>query len=576
MSTDAAADGPLTDGVMPDSAGSEATRAHPPMGSVGRGASVMAAGTLVSRLLGMVRNAMLAAAIGINGSAAAQAFDIANKIPNILYMLIAGGVLNAVLVPQIVRAYRTRRGDEYVDRVLTLGLATLAGLTVLLTAAASLLVGLYLKTDDAELRALAVSFAVWCIPQVFFYGAYSLLGQVLNARGSFGPYMWAPVVNNVVAIAGLGVFLGLFGHFVIGGPSADVDWWTAQRIALLAGTATLGVISQAVVLIFPLRRTGFRFHPRWGVRGVGLRTAGRVAGWTFAALAVGQVGYVAVSRVTSGATTAVAGTPEAVEVAGNAAYTQAFGLYMLPHSLVTVSLITALFTRLSSHAATSDRDSVRSDLSSGLRTLGLFTVFATAAMLVLAVPITRVVLPSMPAADIQSIARVLSAMVLGLAAFGAWSLCQRVYYAYEDARTLFWIQVVMAAVVGGLSLAGSAVLEPQWWTVNVGLAMSLSNVIGLVLALVGVRRILGRIGGAPVVRVHVQAVVAAAVAAGVGVGLSQLLGASPDATMARSLLVCAVVGAAMAAVYAGLLALMRVRELHDLVDPVLRRVRRRG
>src|SRR4051794_2208714 len=256
----------------------------------------MAAGTLASRLLGVVRNAMLAAAIGINGSAAAQAFDIANKIPNILLMLIAGGVLNAVLVPQIVRAYRTHRGDEYVDRVLTLGVVTLAGLTVVLTAAASLLVGLYLKTDDAELRALAVSFAVWCIPQVFFYGVYSLLGQVLNARGSFGPYMWAPVVNNIVAIAGLAVFLGLFGHFAIGGPSADVDWWTGPRIALLAGTATLGVIAQAGVLIFPLRRAGVRVPPRWGVRGGGVRGAGGGARWTFAGPALGPGGGGAGSR----------------------------------------------------------------------------------------------------------------------------------------------------------------------------------------------------------------------------------------------------------------------------------------
>jgi putative peptidoglycan lipid II flippase len=154
-------------------------------GSVGRGAALMASGTAVSRVLGLLRGLVLVAAIGATGQAA-DAFDVANKLPNVLYMLLAGGVLNAILVPQVVRAYKRDAGQEYVDRLLTLGFVILAGVAVVLTVAAPLLVGVYAKAPPSQM-ALATTFAYWCIPQLFFYGAYALLGQVLNARGSFGP-----------------------------------------------------------------------------------------------------------------------------------------------------------------------------------------------------------------------------------------------------------------------------------------------------------------------------------------------------------------------------------------------------
>src|SRR5690606_39613755 len=116
---------------------------------------------------------------------------------NVVYMLGAGGVLNAILVPPIVRAMRSRDGgEEYVDRLLTMAGAALLGLTLLLTGGAVVLVSVYASELSPEWFDLAVAFAVWCIPQLFFYGMYTLLGQVLNARGIFGPYMWAPAANK--------------------------------------------------------------------------------------------------------------------------------------------------------------------------------------------------------------------------------------------------------------------------------------------------------------------------------------------------------------------------------------------
>jgi len=554
--------------VGPDVGGGVGAVPMPPPGdatSMGRSTALMASGTLVSRILGLVRAAMVVWAIGATGDAA-NAFAAANKLPNVLYLLIAGGVLNAVLVPQVVRAYRRADGQQYVDRLLTLGATMLFGLALLLALAAPLLTTLYTNFSDPDVQALTVLFAYWCIPQLFFYGLYSLLGQVLNARGSFGPYMWAPVVNNLVSMAGLLVFVlvnGAFQSSVTDDPSS----WGGGQVALLAGTATLGVVAQALVLLVPLYRSGFRYRPRWGFRGVGLRSAGRVAGWTFAALVVGQLGVLAVSRVTTRA-----GSLDPA-YAGNALWDYAFLVFMLPHSLVTVSLATALFTRLSATAAAGDVDGVRADLSLGLRTVGLFTVLATAGIGVLAYPIGRVMFPSGGEDAWSALAPAIVAMVLGLVAFGAWSLCQRVFYAYEDARSMFPMQVGMAVVVVGGTYLAQAFLDPSRWVVGAGLASSLSYVVGAAVALVVLRRRLHGVDGRRVATVHAKAIAAGLLAAGAGLLVVDLLG--PVTGVGGALVMCAVGGVVISLVYVLVLKVLRVREVDALVQMVIRRARGR-
>ncbi|QCB95512.1 murein biosynthesis integral membrane protein MurJ [Cellulomonas shaoxiangyii] len=529
----------------------------------------MASGTAVSRLLGFLRAMALAAAVGATGQAA-DAFSVANKLPNVLYMLLAGGVLNAILVPQVVRAYKRNAGQEYVDRLLSFGFALLAGLSLVLTLAAPLLVRVYADpASDAQIT-LATTFAYWCVPQLFFYGAYALLGQVLNARQSFGPYMWAPVVNNVVSIVGFGAFIAVFG----GGVTAAADW-DAGRIALLAGTATAGVVAQALVLVPFLRRAGVSYRWRWGLRGSGLSRAGTVATWTFIGLAIGQLGYVVVSRVASAAPGAA--DEAQAHIAGNAAYDYAFTLFMLPHSLVTVSLATALFTRLSAQAHDVDTAGVRSTLSSGLRVVGLFTIIAAAGLVVLAQPVTRLVLPSQPQGSVDAVAGVVVAMAVGLPAFGAWSMCQRVYYAYEDARAMVPIQVAMAVVVAGGALLSQAVLPSSAWVAGAGVSMSVSYVLGAVAAMVSLRRRLGDVDARAVVRTHARATLAGLAAAAVGVGALLLMERWGPDGLPGAVLQCVAVGGAMGLTYLGGLRLMRVRELDLLLGPLLRRLRgRRG
>ncbi|GEA87306.1 murein biosynthesis integral membrane protein MurJ [Cellulomonas cellasea] len=531
---------------------------------LGRSTMLMATGTAASRVLGLVRNSALVATIGLLGSAA-NAFGAANKLPSILYLLIAGGALNAVLVPEVVRAYRRADGHVYVDKLLTLGIVGLAGLTLALTAAVPVLTFLYADFPDPEVQRLTVALAYWCVPQVFFYGLYALLGQILNARGSFGPFMWAPVVNNVVAIAGLVVFVALWGSRVPPeGQAGDVSWWGAEQIAVLAGTATLGVVAQALVLVVPLYRSGFRYRPRWGLRGSGLGTAGRVALWTFLGLVLGQVGVLVVTRVTTAAGTG--------DTAGNVVYDNAFLIFMLPHSLVTVSLMTALFTRLSAKAAADDTAGVRADLSLGLRTVGLFTVLATTGIAVLAYPLVRAIFPSLRSGPASDLTTVVVTMVAGLVAFGVWSLSQRVYYAYQDARSMIPIQVAMMLVVVGGTLLGQAVLGRELWVAAAGVSMTVSYVLGAVAALVVNRRRLGGLDGRHVLVTHAKAVAAALVAAGAGALVVRLLG--PVGSAIDAVVMCVAGGAVIAGVYVALLLALRVRELETLAGPLLRRIRR--
>ena len=202
---------------------------------LGRSSALMASGTMVSRVLGLIRASQLAAIVGLTGLTA-DAFSVANTLPNNFYLLLAGGILNAILVPQIVKASgHADGGEDFVNRLLTLALILMAAATMLITATAPLWVRVFSDTQDDQSRGLAVAFAFLCLPQIFFYGLYTLLGQVLNARGHFAAYMWAPVVANVVALAGLLIFR--FADLPLGAPPGQ---WNSGMIWIPV-PATLGI-----------------------------------------------------------------------------------------------------------------------------------------------------------------------------------------------------------------------------------------------------------------------------------------------------------------------------------------------
>ena len=208
--------------------------------------AVMAAGTTVSRLSGFVRAALLSAALG--AGLHADVFTVSNTLPNALYILLAGGVFNAVLVPQLVRALRNDpdRGDAYTNRVITAAGIFLVVVTVVLVVAAPLIVRVVTNHYQGEVFDSAVAFTRFCLPQVFFYGMYVLVGQILNARGSFGPMMWAPIANNVISVAVILVYLLAYG--AAAGAETQGGFSGGQELLLGLGS-TLGIAAQFVILV---------------------------------------------------------------------------------------------------------------------------------------------------------------------------------------------------------------------------------------------------------------------------------------------------------------------------------------
>jgi len=538
-------------------------------GGVGRASLLLASGTVVSRILGFVSAVLLAQTIGTVGSGA-DTFALANQLPNNIYAIVAGGVLSAVLVPQIVKAgLQEDGGQRFINRLITLGFVIFLAAAVLATLAAPLLVSLYAQQAGPDGRgftpeelALATAFAYWCLPQVLFYALYSLFGEVLNARKIFGPFTWAPALNNVVAISGLLAFVLLFSLDV-----TNAAEWTPTMITVLAGSATLGVAAQALVLLAFWRRAGLRYRPEFRWRGVGLGDTGRVAGWVFGMILVTQLAGIVQTNV---ATLAEAGD------ASLAVLRFSWLIFMLPHSVVTVSLATAYFTRMSAHARDGDRTALRADISAALRTILMIMTLAVVTLLVVSGPFARVFGGDDDA--VEGMARVLSAYVLGLIPFSVLFVVQRVFYALGDTRTPFFMQCLQAGTfVAGASVV--ATVPSEWIAVGLALVTSLAGTLQTVVGVLLLRRRLGGIGLRLIAQRTAIFALAAIPASLLGLALAVALGAF-EGGAARSSELAAIlsmvaIGSVMAITYAGGLAVLRVPELRSMTDPLARRLRRR-
>lgn len=532
---------------------------------IGRASLFLASGTIVSRMLGFVKAIVLAGTIGVVGSASADAFAVANGLPNTVYVIVAGGVLSAVLVPQIVRAStHVDGGSGYINKLLTLALVVIGAATVLATALAPVLAWIYAGSNP-EILPLAVAFAWWCLPQIFFYGLYTLLGEVLNARRSFGPFTWVPALNNIVALIGLVAFGLLFGFDPDG--TRDVGDWTPGMVALLAGSATLGIVAQAVVLFWFWRRIGLRYRPDFKWRGVGLGAAGRMAGWTFGMLLLTTVAGIVQTQVVLLASN---------EAASLAAIDAAWLVFMLPHSVITVSIATAYFTRMSEHAAGGALDRVRDDLSSAVRGVSLILVLASAVLIVIAYPFAAVFQPGLDSAS--ALGNVVIAFAIGLVGFSILFVVQRTFYALGDTRTPFFF-TLFQVIVFSIGAVGCIFLPVNWIAVGVAFATTIATTAQLILAVVLLRRRLGRIDGRRILVSLLRDVAAVVLPVAAGLGLLVVLGGFTEGGFAiadrlGAVISIAAIGATMAVLYFAVLWLLRSEELRGFATPLLRRIRR--
>jgi putative peptidoglycan lipid II flippase len=228
-----------------------------------------------------------------------------------------------------------------------------------------------------------------------------------------------------------------------------------------------------------------------------------------------------------------------------------------------------------SAAAADDRlDDVRADLSLALRTTGVATVLATAAFAVLGRDLTALLFVTNTRATTEGLAWTTIAMIAGLVAFSAQYLFQRVYYAFGDARTPFWVQVLVVGVwTAGNLLAGSQ-LEGVWVVVGIGAAMSVANVVGALVTVVLVRRRVGGVDGRRVASLYARCTLAAVPAATIAWAVSAATHLSVGEGT-RGAFAALVTGATtLVVLYVAGLKLLRVRELDALAAPLRRLVRR--
>jgi len=539
--------------------------------------ALMASGTMVSRVLGFVRTAMLAVAIG-STTTVADIFEKANVIPTIIFMLLAGGIFNVVLVPQLIKASKAPdRGSDYTSRLVTLTVVVMAFFAILLTALAGPLIGALTKDWTDPMLALGTAFAYWCLPQVFFYGVYAVVGQVLNAHGHFGAYMWAPVVNNVVQLMVIGTYIALFGAY--NGSADQLAAWTPQQTLLLAGGSTLGIALQALVLFVPLARSGLAIRPKFGWRGMGLRHVGKIAAWTLASMMVGNVASLLYARLVSVAAAARASLPDGgASVPGEYALNTSQLITVLPHSIFALSLATVLFNDLSRAFADGEREQVAPILSRGLRGTAIPVVFFSVGFIVLAGPIGRLFSGTSAdgAAAGAAIGQLVVLTALGLPFKSIHFFLIRVFFAEEDTRTPMLIQSAIAGIGLVSAYTMAALIPATQIAIGMALLYGVTNVLSAVIAHVLVVRRYGDYGTAQVADTYVRVGWMALLAGAVGAVALWLMGGYTNgyawSSLSSALVTIAVVGTVMLVAYLLLLRAARVSELEEFLGPLTRRI----
>ena len=536
---------------------------------LGRASMLLASGTVVSRVLGFISAIILARTLGTVG-AGADTFALANQLPNNIYAIVAGGVLSAVLVPHIVKAGLDKDGGQsFINKIVTLGFLIFLAVAVLATLLAPALVALYAQSGgdggrgfSPEEIALAVAFAYWCLPQILFYALYSLLSEVLNARKVFGPFTWAPALNNVVAMTGLVAFGLLFP----GADTANAMVWTSSMVAVLAGSATAGVAAQAFILFLFWRRAGLSFRADFRWRGVGLGNTGRAVSWMFGMILVAQIAGVVQANVAS---LAAGGDAPSLAI-----LRFSWLIFMLPHSVVAVSLATAYFTRMSTHARDGNRAAVRGDFLESVSRIGFFMVLASVGLIVVSLPFARQF--GGEPESIRAMAIVIASYALGLLAFSVLFVVQRVFYALEDTRTPFLLQVLQATLFISLAL-GVSTLPVTQIAVGLALSASIAGTVQTLVAIVVLRRKLGGLSLRPLVFSLSQFLLAALPSSGAGVALLTAFGGADGAgylteSALWSALVMAVITLTMVVVYGGTLLLLGNSDARAVAGPLLRRL----
>jgi putative peptidoglycan lipid II flippase len=526
--------------------------------SIVRSSAIMAAGTFVSRVTGLIRGLLLVAVLGT--TLLGDTYNVANTMPNILYNLIIGGALTAVFVPQLVRAIRQEDGGSaFVSRLITATCVVLGLLVILSTIAAPLLVRLFASSyiGRPEFK-LTVLFMRYCLPQIFFMGLFALLGQVANAKGKFGPMMWAPVFNNIVVI---GVFI-YFLHISKGWKVSTISHGQATWLGI--GT-TAGFVVQLACLIPVLKETKIKIRPRFDWRDPEIKKSLHLASWALAFAAFSQLSYLVTVNLSTGA--AVRALKEGITTGvGYTPYGNAFLILMLPHSVITISIVTAILPLLSSHAIDRKFKEIHDELVRAIRLVGIVTVPSAIAFMLFGPLITRTLFFGISNADARYLGLVLSAFALGLLPLSINLIALRGLNAFENVKLQVLSNAIMNIVASLVAILLAMTLPAKWVTVGLAAALALSYYVGAWTSIRLLRRYDIVIRRAEITGLYIRL---AAIYSSVAVPLYLVMGHIPGGNSLKLLVVLCLSGLG----YLGLAKTFKIVEVNAAFSLFLKRQR---
>ena len=538
-------------------------------GSLVRSSAIMAVGTLASRVTGFFRSTLLVAALGTG--ALGDVFNTSNTIPNIVYDILLGGVLTAAHVPLLIRARNRSEqyGEEFEQRLFTVLLGALAAITLVAMAGSALLINLYASKFTPTQHRLAVTFLLFFLPQIFFYGFAAVAGASLNSRNKFGAPMWTPVLNNFVVIVVLVAFMATtHGHL-------DDTNISSSQVTFLGLGVTAGVAAQALGLIPSMIKLGFNFRPRFDFRRAELTEMWRMASWTLLYVVAQQVALVVYTNLANAA--GARGKELHIDHGiGLTPWTNAYAFFQLPYAVVAISIITAILPRMTQSAAEGRFDRLAGELREGVR-LSLSLMLPAVALLFGAASEIAFVLfahGETNAAGAEVIARVLQVFAVALTPFTVLQLLQRGFYALADTRTPALIAILSTGTGSISALILSKILTTEHVVMGIAAAQGISWTIGCVVSIVVLRRRLGRLGGREIVAVVGKAGACSMAALIVAELLHVFLGAHAHSSFVLSVLVLILQGVLGGGAFLLFATVLRVPEVNQVVGMLRRKLGR--
>ncbi len=435
-----------------------------------KASSIMALGTIASRVTGLIRNLMLAALLGT--AILGDTYNVANTMPNILYNLLIGGALTAVFVPQIVRSLRdSDQGSAFISRLFSVTVTFLFALTVIGILLSPQLVNIYApEYAGSKEFDVTVTLMRYCLPQIFFLGLFALLGQIANAKDRFGPMMWAPVINNFLAIA-------LFYFLLVSRGDLSVANISSQDLLWLGLGTTAGYLAQALILFPVVFKSGVKLSLRFDWANSQIIKSFKLAGWSFAYAMISQLSYLVTINIATSA--AVKSAAEGISTGvGYTPYANAYLILILPHSIITVSIVTALLPKLSNLVIDKKYQAISDSMSLTMRLMGIFIIPAAVLFLFFGDVIAKVLYFGIPTDDANYLGLTLSAFALGLIPVSINLVLLRGLNAFENLKSQVVGNLIMNIISVVLSLVAAFYLEPKWVTVGLAAIFTVHYFIG--------------------------------------------------------------------------------------------------